>query len=80
LYITERAVFRRMEKGLELIEIAPGIHLERDILAHMEFTPVISSELKVMDPRLFQEPTMGLTVDLSHKEPCNIPERLKNRS
>ena len=47
-YVTERAVFRRNEQGrLELIEIAPGVDLERDILAHMDFWPDISRDLKL---------------------------------
>ena len=61
LYVTERAVFRRNEVGrLELIEIAPGINIERDILAQMEFTPEISKNLKPMDARLFRPEPMGL--------------------
>jgi propionate CoA-transferase len=77
LYITERAVFRRGEKGIELIEIAPGIDLEGDILAHMDFRPVISPNLRTMDARLFIDEQMGLAVDLTAKEPCNIPARLR---
>jgi propionate CoA-transferase len=39
LYVTERAVFRMDEQGLSLIEVAPGIEIERDILRHMDFVP-----------------------------------------
>jgi propionate CoA-transferase len=79
LYITERAVFRRGEQGIELIEIAPGIDLDRDILAHMDFKPHIAADLKIMDSRLFLEPKMGLIGDLAGKEPCNIPLRLRQK-
>ncbi|WP_298835101.1 acyl CoA:acetate/3-ketoacid CoA transferase [uncultured Piscinibacter sp.] len=61
LYVTERCVFRLAAGGgLELIEIAPGIDLERDILAQMDFIPAISPELRPMEPRLFAEEPMGL--------------------
>jgi propionate CoA-transferase len=62
LYITERAVFRLVDKGLELIEIAPGIDLERDILMKMDFTPLISPNLINMDKRIFIDQPMGLTL------------------
>ena len=55
LYITERAVFSLAGAELMLVEIAPGIDLEKDILAHMDFTPLISSQLKEMDPVFFSE-------------------------
>lgn len=59
-YITERCVFRLTKAGIELIEIAPGIDLEKDILANMEFSPLIAEDLKQMDPRLFLDSAMGL--------------------
>jgi propionate CoA-transferase len=64
LYITERCVFRLTAAGLELTEIAPGVDLDKDILAHMEFRPLISSSLKEMDARLFQPGPMNLKADL----------------
>ncbi|MCF0120475.1 MAG: malonate decarboxylase subunit alpha, partial [Oscillospiraceae bacterium] len=55
MYITERAVFRLCDDGLELVEIAPGVDLEKDVLGKMAFTPKVSPELKLMDARLFNE-------------------------
>jgi len=60
-YITERALFRLTAGGLELLEIAPGLDLERDVLARMEFRPRISPDLRQMDPRIFAERAMGLS-------------------
>ncbi len=60
LYITERCVFRLGEGGLELIELAPGVDLEREVLAHMGFTPIIPGEPKLMDERIFLPEPMGL--------------------
>ena len=59
LYVTERAVFRLLpgngaDHKLELIEIAPGVDLEKDILAKMEFEPVVSPDLKIMDKKIFE--------------------------
>ena len=62
LYITERAVFRLDKEGLTLIEIAPGIDLQKDILDNMDFVPAISPELKEMDRRIFSEELMGLQI------------------
>jgi propionate CoA-transferase len=64
LYITERCVFRLCEDGLELTEIAPGIDLERDIFAHMDFRPRVSPQLREMDARIFTEESMGLREQL----------------
>src|SRR5215208_4867527 len=59
LYVTERCVFRRTAAGMELAEVAPGIDIERDILAHMGFQPIVDAP-KPMDPRVFRPEVMGL--------------------
>lgn len=60
LYITERAVFTLEDGEMTLIEIAPGIDLEKDVLALMDFKPQISRNVKVMDPAIFQPVWGGL--------------------
>jgi propionate CoA-transferase len=61
LYVTERCVFQLSPHGgLELIEIAPGMDLERDILGKMEFRPAISPHLKSMDAAVFHAAPLGL--------------------
>ncbi|MDO8778218.1 MAG: acyl CoA:acetate/3-ketoacid CoA transferase [Burkholderiaceae bacterium] len=64
LYVTERCVFRLAgtaeEPALELIELAPGVDLQRDVLLHMDFLPLISPQLKSMDAVLFAPEVMGL--------------------
>lgn len=59
LYITEKCVFRLTSRGMELIEIAPGLDIERDLLPFMEFRPVIDAP-RTMDARLFRPEPMGL--------------------
>ncbi len=59
LYITERAVFKLAEGQLELIEVAPGIDIEKDILSQMGFKPVIKDVVR-MDSRIFRDPPMNI--------------------
>lgn len=63
LYVTERAVFRLRNGKLQLVEVAPGIDLQRDILAQMDFRPEIASNLVEMDGRIFRSAPMGLASD-----------------
>ncbi|MEU0494054.1 CoA-transferase [Mycobacterium sp. NPDC006124] len=60
LYVTERAVFTLGEQGIELIEIAPGVDLRRDVLAQMGFTPIMSRPPLLMDRRLFLPAAAGI--------------------
>ena len=64
LYITERCVFSLCEDGLELIEIAPGVDLEKDILANMDFAPVMHRPPRLMDERIFLSEPMGLRANM----------------
>ena len=64
LYVTERCVFALRPNGLELTEVAPGIDIERDILALMDFTPSIPRDPAMMDARIFREGVMDLRNDL----------------
>jgi propionate CoA-transferase len=64
LYVTERCVFRLIEGGLELIEIAPGVDLENDIFSKMDFRPAISPRLKNMDRRIFCVQPMELDAEV----------------
>lgn len=59
LYITERCVFELTDKGLRLIEVAPGIDIERDILAQMDFMPLVD-EPRLMNRAIFAQAPMGL--------------------
>jgi propionate CoA-transferase len=60
LYITERCVFRLGDEGLELTEVAPGIDIERDILARMDFKPLVPRDPALMDSAIFGVETMNL--------------------
>ncbi|MBR4502340.1 MAG: malonate decarboxylase subunit alpha [Clostridia bacterium] len=59
-YITERAVFQLTQDGLELVEVAPGIDIRKDVIDKMEFVPRISSDLHLMDQLLFSAGIMNV--------------------
>lgn len=71
IYVTERCVFQLTDHGLELIEVAPGIDIERDILPHMAFKPHIHNPVP-MNPAIFHDAPMSLLADL-------LNENLKDR-
>jgi propionate CoA-transferase len=59
-YLTERCVLRLAPQGLEVVEVAPGVDLERDVLAALPFRPAVSPELRTMDAEIFRPGRMGL--------------------
>lgn len=63
IYVTERCVFQLTPGGLELIEVAPGIDIEKHILAQMDFKPIINKP-QPMDRRIFIDDPMELMTEL----------------
>ncbi len=59
IYVTERAVFELTDQGLALIEVAPGIDVERDVVNQMGFKPLIG-EVREMDPAIFDIASINL--------------------
>ena len=64
-YVTDRAVFALADDGLVLIEVAPGIDVERDVLGQMGFRPRVADDLATMDRRLYATGPMGLAADFA---------------
>jgi propionate CoA-transferase len=64
LYVTERCVFRLCSEGLELVEIAPGVDLRKDILERMDFVPLMRADPVLMDSRIFREEPMRLRAEM----------------
>jgi acyl CoA:acetate/3-ketoacid CoA transferase len=62
-YVTERAVFRLTDDGVELCEVAPGIDVDGDVLGQLSFVPKLASDLRLMDERIFRPGPMGLRRD-----------------
>lgn len=73
IYVTERAVLELTQDGLMLTEIAPGVDLEKDILANMEFKPIISPDLKLMPAGIFRPVWGELKYELEADHARNIP-------
>jgi propionate CoA-transferase len=63
MYITDRAVFRLTPSGMEVVEVAPGVDLSRDVLQQIGFPVSVSKELRAMDRRLFLDEPMDLIRD-----------------
>lgn len=76
-YVTERAVFRLIDGQLTLTEIAPGIDLNREVLALIPSSIAVSPALAIMDPRLFDPAPMGLAAQFAS---TGASERRKSSS
>ncbi len=54
-YITERCVMKLTTKGIEVVEVAPGFDLQRDILDQADFPLLVSDETKKMSLDLYMD-------------------------
>jgi propionate CoA-transferase len=70
-YITERCVFRLTGNGLELVEVAPGLDAERDVLAQLPFRPLVAEKLETMPAEVFRAARMNLR----DRPPMSMDER-----
>jgi propionate CoA-transferase len=67
MFITERCVFELQDGHLALTEVAPGIDIQKDILAQMEFKPRTTPAPKLMDAGMFKEDWGGLKAIVAAK-------------
>jgi propionate CoA-transferase len=68
LYVTEAAVFRLTDRGVELEEIAPGVDLERDLLPQLGFRPAVSASLREMPREIFADAPLPARLFRNYRE------------
>ncbi len=61
-YVTERCVMRLTPEGVMVTELAPGVDLQRDVLAQADFPLLVAKDLKRMPETLFRPEKIGLTL------------------
>jgi len=71
-YITERCVFRLGPAGLELVEVAPGVDPQSDVLDLLQFRPGVADPIRVMEPAIFFDQLMGL----ANRSPVSLEDRV----
>jgi len=76
LYVTERAVFSLTREGLELIEIAPGIDLNKDVIDLVPFEIKVSAQLRLMPAEVFSDGSLGLKARIE-AEPMPVHPKVK---
>jgi propionate CoA-transferase len=79
MYVTDRAVFRLTRAGMELIEVAAGVDVGRDVLDQIEFPVRVSPDLRTMESRLFREEPMRLATEFrsrSRPQRRHVAERV----
>ncbi len=67
-YVTERCVFRLTAEGPLLVEVAPGVDVERDIRAKIGFPLRAAAEVRPMEARIFRSEPMGLAAEWTWEE------------
>ena len=62
VYVTERCVLELIDGVVTVTEIAPGVDLQRDVLDKAGYPLAVHPELRLMDPAIFRDEPMGLTL------------------
>jgi len=75
-YVTERAVLELRDGVITVVEIAPGVDLERDVLARAGIPLAVADDLKLMDARIFTDAPMGLELG-APRRPLPVPGEIR---
>ena len=54
---------RLLPAGITVTEIAPGVDLQRDVLAQSAIELQVAADLRTMDPALFRPEPFGLRLE-----------------
>jgi propionate CoA-transferase len=71
-YVTERCVVELRSEGLTVVEIAPGVDLQRDVLDRADFELRVADDLAIMDSHLFDPKPMGLALGRAAERPAGV--------
>ena len=75
-YVTERAVLELRDGVITVVEIAPGVDLECDVLARAGIPLAVADDLKLMDARIFTDAPMGLELG-APRRPLPVPGEIR---
>jgi len=76
LYVTERCVIELRPEGLTVVEVAPGVDLEQDVLARSDVPLLVADDVRAMDPALFAPGPIGLDL----RPACRHPRLTRHRT
>jgi acyl CoA:acetate/3-ketoacid CoA transferase len=67
MYVTDRAVCRLGSEAIEVVELALGVDLEKDVLARIGFPVRVPAPPRPMDPRLLRVDPLGIVAEFRRR-------------